>query len=588
MFEDDVQLYLLGSFSLLAGKYTVAESCWTRRKARRLVQILALRPQRKIHREELAELLFKNTNAAQKQANLSRVLYLARHALEPKLAPYSEPHFLVQHNQIIELAAPEVHLWIDADEFKQSAEKGLRTNDVNLLEQAAALYTGDLLPEAVYEQWTIVPRQQLRELYLRVLHRLAAKSSDTGNKSRAHIWLDKILACDPANEAAHRAKMRLYLSANRKTAALRQYKNLEKLLENEFEIEPEAETKKLYREIHGSAILTQSKTIYVHTPAKTDIAALQAEQAYFKGAYLLNKRTVESLFLSLKFFNQAITFNSKMIAAYVGLANVYNLLGAFYGAMPTKAAHEKAVKAIYNAMRIDETFFDAHISLAYSYFADWNIKSCKAKFEECLRISQESELMRQWYIGFLTYTGQDREAMTEGHKIGRFVTSLPTMNAIGHAFYYAGDFEEAAAHYREVIEIEEGFAKAHLFLGHTLRELGKLDEALTEFRKAFQLSAGGQEKSALAHTLALKGENAKAEYILRQMLDKKTCNYVSPCHIAAVLLGLNRKREALACLEKAAAEHSATLIFLPFDPMFEAVKKLPRFQRILKTVKINE
>lgn len=588
MFEDDVQIYLLGSFALLIGKCLIAESCWMRRKAKRLVQMLALHPRHKIHREELTEILFRQENAAQANANLSRVLYLARHALEPKLAPYAESRFLAQRNQVIELAAPEVNLWIDVDEFKQSAEKGLKTNDVKLLEQATALYAGDLLPDAIYEQWTVAPRQRLRALYFRVLYRLAENAEQAKDYARAHEWLDKVLACEAADEAAHRAKMRLYISSEQKTAALRQYENLKNLLSKEFETEPESKTEKLYREIHDSPNLTERKIVYIHTEAKTDVAALEAEQAYFKGVYLLNKRNLESLLLSLKFFNQAIAFNAKITAAYVGLANVYNLLGAFYGAIPSKAAHEKAVNAIEKAMRIDETFFDAHISLAYSYFADWNIKSCKAKFEECLRVSQESELMRQWYIGFLTYTGQDREAVAEGETIGRFVTSVPTMNAIGHAFYYAGKFAEAAAKYREVIEIEDGFAKAHLFLGHSLRELGKLDEALIEFRKAAQLSAGMQEKTALAHALARTGENAKAEYILRMLQTKKQSEYVSPCHVATVLLGLNRKDEALACLEKAAAEHSATLVFYPFDPLFESIKKHPRFQKILKTVKFNE
>lgn len=86
MFENDVQIYLLGSFVLLIGKCLIAESVWTRRKAKRLVQILAVYPHHKIHCEELAELLFKDKNAAQAHANLSRVLYLARHALEPALA----------------------------------------------------------------------------------------------------------------------------------------------------------------------------------------------------------------------------------------------------------------------------------------------------------------------------------------------------------------------------------------------------------------------------------------------------------------------------------------------------------------------
>ncbi|MDQ3181780.1 MAG: hypothetical protein M3Q33_14850, partial [Acidobacteriota bacterium] len=88
--------------------------------------------------------------------------------------------------------------------------------------------------------------------------------------------------------------------------------------------------------------------------------------------------------------------------------------------------------------------------------------------------------------------------------------------------------------------------------------------------------------------LALSGEGAKAEYVLRQMLEKRNGEYVSLCHIAIVLLGLNRKDEALACLEKAVQEHSATLAFLLFDPLFERIKTSPRFQKIIKTIRRNE
>ena len=197
---------------------------------------------------------------------------MARHVLEPNLAPFAEPHFLTQHNEIIELAMPEMNLWIDTDEFRLKAEEGLKADNVGLLEAAAALYVGDLLPDAIYEQWTIAPRECFRSLYLRVVHSLAENSEQAKDYAQAHVWLEKILACEPVDEEAHRAKMRLYILSKQKTAALRQYTNLKILLEKEFEVEPEEETKELYREIHDSIILQKSKIVYIHTPAKTDVA----------------------------------------------------------------------------------------------------------------------------------------------------------------------------------------------------------------------------------------------------------------------------------------------------------------------------
>ena len=53
-----LQIYLFGSFRLVAGNSAIANSQWQKRKAKLLVQILALQPPHELHREELSEMLF--------------------------------------------------------------------------------------------------------------------------------------------------------------------------------------------------------------------------------------------------------------------------------------------------------------------------------------------------------------------------------------------------------------------------------------------------------------------------------------------------------------------------------------------------
>jgi len=65
----DLQIYLLGSFRLLINGAAVPNAAWQKRKAKLLVQILALLPAREAHREELIEKLFpKRTKKRQMRA----------------------------------------------------------------------------------------------------------------------------------------------------------------------------------------------------------------------------------------------------------------------------------------------------------------------------------------------------------------------------------------------------------------------------------------------------------------------------------------------------------------------------------------
>src|SRR5439155_19159692 len=59
----------------------------------------------------------------------------------------------------------------------------------------------------------------------------------------------RLLALDPLQESVHRSLMRLYVQQGRRHAALRLYQECVEILRRELDVEPEAETQGLYREI---------------------------------------------------------------------------------------------------------------------------------------------------------------------------------------------------------------------------------------------------------------------------------------------------------------------------------------------------
>ncbi|MEA3341274.1 MAG: BTAD domain-containing putative transcriptional regulator, partial [Chloroflexota bacterium] len=119
------------------------------------------------------------------------------------------------------------------------------------MDEAMALYRADFLQEC-YDDWALLERERLRELYLSALERLITPSKQQGNYEQALAYAQRLAAADPLREAAHRELMRLYHLLNRPQAALEQFAALRDLLARELDIPPTPATLALYREIKAA------------------------------------------------------------------------------------------------------------------------------------------------------------------------------------------------------------------------------------------------------------------------------------------------------------------------------------------------
>lgn len=138
--------------------------------------------------------------------------------------------------------------WLDVDEFEQTSASLVRSGasdltpaEVDCLERAVGLYTGDLL-EGVYDDWVLEDRARLANLYLGALARLASAARAHGDLTRAIFFGDLLLEHEPLREDVHRDLMNAYAAAGRRAEALRQYERCCDVLQRELEIQPLPET----------------------------------------------------------------------------------------------------------------------------------------------------------------------------------------------------------------------------------------------------------------------------------------------------------------------------------------------------------
>ncbi|HYE93012.1 MAG TPA: response regulator [Terriglobales bacterium] len=211
------------------------------RKTEALLAYVALAPGHVATRQSLAGLLWGDMPEEQARHNLRQALFALRRAI----AGPSEAALSIGTSEIrIDPTATT----IDVAEFER------RLGDPATLAEGLALYEGDLLDgldldEGAFEQWLGSERTRLRERAVDAAGRLLRQLLDSDDVSGAIQAAVRLVGLDPAQEAGHRALMRLYARQGRRTAALRQYQVCAGVLRRELNATPSAETRKLHQEI---------------------------------------------------------------------------------------------------------------------------------------------------------------------------------------------------------------------------------------------------------------------------------------------------------------------------------------------------
>ena len=245
-----LSIQLLGDFCVSVGSRTIDERDWTSRRARSLVKLLALAPRHRLHREQAIDQLWPDMDPEDGANNLHRVLHVARHTLEPDLAPRRASSYLQLRHAMLLLEAPG-GLWIDVEAFLAAARAAHTRRTLQTYREALRLYTGDLVLEDQYEDWAIAYRERLSGLRVTLLVRLAGVQEQSGDLNAAIEALQEAVASDPEHEEAQGLLMRLLVQAGRRHLALRHYQALQAALQRELEVEPAASLQALYQDIRG-------------------------------------------------------------------------------------------------------------------------------------------------------------------------------------------------------------------------------------------------------------------------------------------------------------------------------------------------
>ena len=221
-----------------------------RRKGLALLGYLALE-QGGHSRESLSALLWPDTDPSSAFKNLRQVLW----EIQKKFGD----GWLSTDRAKVGLSGSQAQFWLDVREFKSLFAAGCAQPDpssrISLLTEAAKLYrnhflTGFSLKDAhPFNDWAFAEAEDLRHKFSIVLGKLSEDHTAAGRATQAIPYARRLVSLDPLNEAAHRRLMEVYLLAGQQHAALKQYEDCERILRKELNLDPQPETRELYRKI---------------------------------------------------------------------------------------------------------------------------------------------------------------------------------------------------------------------------------------------------------------------------------------------------------------------------------------------------
>lgn len=318
--------------------------------------------------------------------------------------------------------------------------------------------------------------------------------------------------------------------------------------------------------------------------AKSATDNAEAYQLYLHGRYFFHKFTPADHKRAEEYFNQALAKDPNYARAYSGLADTLVASAVNGWVVPTEG-YPRAMAAAQKAVAIDDNLAEAHATLGaitMFYRLDW--AKAEQEYKRAIELNPNHTDTYEIYSYLLSATGRHSESidiMKRGVALDPL--SLPILDDIGQAYYWARRSDEALEHYRKSIDVESTHPGAYAGIGVVYEQKGMYKEAIEAFQKAIDSTERTSSLlGLLGHAYARSGKRAEALKILDELKQMEKEKYVSPYDLGVIYTGLGEKDQAIEQLNKAYEQRVGWVIMLKTEPMFDPLRSDARFAALVQ------
>jgi TolB-like protein/Tfp pilus assembly protein PilF len=214
---------------------------------------------------------------------------------------------------------------------------------------------------------------------------------------------------------------------------------------------------------------------------------LHAYTEYLRGMKNADIESVDSLNAAIENFKKAAELDPDFALAYVGLADAYLTLGAyFHGGLKVDESVALAEPPLMHALKLERTLVEAQASLGMLRQQQGDWQAAEGAYDKAIALRPNYARVFRLYGRLRWRQGRKDEALQFMHQALRLDPySAPINFDVARLDEELGRFDEALARYLRIIEIEPSHAFAHVYIAaiHYL-VYGRADESLVWYGKA--------------------------------------------------------------------------------------------------------
>jgi DNA-binding winged helix-turn-helix (wHTH) protein/tetratricopeptide (TPR) repeat protein len=309
----------------------------------------------------------------------------------------------------------------------------------------------------------------------------------------------------------------------------------------------------------------------------------EAHEAYLKGRYFLDQRSIRGWQQALEQFERAVALDPQDPAAQAGLADTYAAMSDFGVASPAEM-RPRAMKAAHRALELDPRSAEAQAALGRAQFLfDWDFAAAERNLVRAVALDPDYMPAYQSMAWLKSARGQHAEAIAAAQRALQLdpvntarYTELAWVLALG------GHHAKALREIDRALQLNPKSFATHLMKGWAYERAGQPDAAFAAYCDALRID-GAQEESLRSIEAAYRAEGLAGFY--RSSLNWRSGGTpMSETFRAQLYARVGEFDRAIESLEHAYQKREGALAWVNVEPNFEALRSDARFQQIAARV----
>jgi DNA-binding SARP family transcriptional activator/DNA-binding NarL/FixJ family response regulator len=245
-----IEAFFFGPFRAFLNSQPIEN--YPSKKGKLIFAYLLLNHKKKIFRDVLMDIFWQKSSPD----SARNCLNVAIHGLRRVLEDIDSQNEYILFKDECYYFNSEIEIQLDVETFRKTWQNAQNIEQHNGLsaaiseyQRAAGLYKDDLLEDEIYDGWSSLDRENLKEVYLVILDKISENLMQQHNHYEAAQVCEKILGKDNCREDIYRRLMVSYYRLGQRDKSLKLFRKCSRVLKEELDVKLTPLTIELFKKI---------------------------------------------------------------------------------------------------------------------------------------------------------------------------------------------------------------------------------------------------------------------------------------------------------------------------------------------------